>query len=1400
MNTDLGSELAALRQRLTGLSDAQRGELARRLAGEPSGSAARGAAPAAIPKARPLSRAVQPVGGGTDRQVALYPATHRQQGMWVLHQYAPQSPVYNYPSAFRLQGPQSVAGLEQAFTRLIERHDTLRTTFAMKDGVLVQRVAADSAFQLQQVNLEEAEVRRVAAEEWIEQAACLPFDLTAEPAIRALLVRLQAEEHVLLVVMHHIISDGWSCSNLWRELSALYEAPATDGAALRELPVQFADYAAWQKDRLERGALAEQTAYWKTKLAGESVPLDLPSDRTRPADVSFRGECCSLPLDPALMTGLKTRAREEGATLFMILLAAFKTLLHRYTGRNDLVVGVLAANRPHVELEGLLGYFVNTLVLRTDCSGTPTFRELLGRVKDTAREAYAHQDLPFEHLVELLQVRRAPGRTPLLQTVFALQDFPEASLHLPGLRATPWPVSTHTAQFELSLTVDRTPEGWSATAEYSTDLFDRDRMERLLGHWHVLLEGIVADPDRRVSELPLLPPAERRLLLETWSGRESTYPTGPCVHELFADEARRRPTAVGVVYEQESLTYAELDRRSNQLAHYLRRHGAGPGTAVGVCLERSPDLVVAVLGVLKAGSAYVPLDPEHAPDRLAFVLANAGALLVLTSSAVCSSLGASGARRICLDQCAEAIGQMPDGDPAIPVSGDDLAYVLYTSGSTGEPKGVMVRHANLLNAYHAWEEAYRLSAWIPTYLQTAHFSFDVWTGDLVRALCSGGKLVLCPHETLLEAEKLHALIVRENVDAMEVVPVVIRNLLRYLDATGKRLDGLRLIVVGADVWHAGDHEHLKRLVGPQTRVLNSYGITETTIDSSYFEGDVSGWPRDAVVPIGKPFPNTRFCILDRNLEPAPIGIPGELHIGGPGLAAGYAGRPDLTAQRFIAHPFSSQPGARLYKTGDLARWLPDGDVEFLGRLDHQVKIRGFRIELGEVETCIRRHPGIDQCAVVAREDEPGDVYLVAYLVASNPHAALSPADLRVFLKQKLPDYMVPSVFVLLERLPLTPSGKLDRKALPPPELTRAQVSREYVAPRTPTEEVIAAVWAEVLRVKEVGVHDSFFELGGHSLLAIQMVARMEHALGAKVPLAALFQLNTVARIAALIEDQKDGPAGEVRDPSASAPPGLDPDIYRQLLAYTAGWKGTRVHPESLLFGLNCTGTRQPLYWCLQGFAELDQLAKHLGEDQPVYGMRSGHLIMEYTRENVEALAGHYVDELVRVNPQGPYLLGGNCQAGTIALSMARQLQSAGKEVMLLTILELAAYLEYYLGAFSAGKVITLLTIEELTELLHQLELNNPVHPAYDGPVSLLFGSESAFNPYRLVQNPELGLRKLFPQLLSIQLIPADHGQFFEEPNIQIMARQLNDSIARAQSLAPAWPGPERPAESAWPAR
>jgi amino acid adenylation domain-containing protein len=1366
MNTDPRAELSELRQQLAGLGEAQRGELARRLAGDLSGRAARAASPAAIPRARPLRRAVHPAGGGTDQPVAIYPASHRQQGMWFFHHYAPGSPVYNYPSAFALLGPLSVARLEQAFARVIQRHDTLRTTFAMEDGELVQRIATYSTFQLQQVNLEEtpAEVRRVAADQCLEQAACLPFDLTAEPAFRAVLVRLQPEEHVLLVVLHHIISDGWSCSNLWRELSDLYEAPASAGAALRELPVQFADYSAWQKDRLESGAWAEQAAYWKTKLAGEFEPLDLPADRTRTAEESFRGECCALPLDPGLMEGLKARAQEEGATLFMILLAAFKTLLHRYTGRDDVVVGVPVANRPHVELEGLIGFFVNTLVLRTDCSGTPTFRELLGRVKENALEAYAHQDLPFEYLVELLQVRRDPGRTPLFQTSFALQDFPEASVHLPGLRTTPWRVGMHTAMFDLSLTVERTAEDWSATAEYSTDLFDRDRMERILAHWRVLLESIVANPARRVSELPLLAPAERRLLLEEWSGRESSYPTGRCVHELFAEQAKRCPSAVAVVYEGESLTYAELERRANQLAHSLRRYGVGPGKAVGICLERSLDMVVAVLGVLKAGGAYVPLNPEHAPDRLAFVVANAGAFLVLTHSTVRACLGGdAGARSVCLDECARALQQLPDSDPAVTISGDARAYVLYTSGSTGEPKGILVSHANLQNAYHAWEEAYRLSEWAPTYLQTAHFSFDVWTGDLVRALCSGGKLVLCPHETLLEADKLPALIVREKVDALEVVPAVIRNLLHYLEATGKRLDGLRLIVVGADVWHARDHEKLKRRVGSQTRVLNSYGITETTIDSSYFEGDVSGLPGHAVVPIGKPFPNTRFYILDKNLEPVPLGILGELHIGGPSLAGGYAGRPDLTAQRFIAHPFSSQPGARLYKTGDLARWLPDGNVEFLGRLDHQVKIRGFRIELGEIETCLSQHPGIDQCVVVAREDEPGDRRLVAYLVGADPYAALGTADLRAFLKQKLPDYMVPSAFVLLERLPLNASGKIDRKALSPPERTRAQVSQEYVAPRTPTEEVVAGIWADVLKVKEVGVHDNFFELGGHSLLAMQLIARMEKALRAKVPLAALFQLHTVAQIAALIEEQKDHPGREDRAVSAlspSAPPGLDPEIYRQLLAYTAGWKGWRVHPESLLFGLNCAGTRQPLYWCLQGFAELDQLAKHLGEEQPVYGMRSGHLVMQYTHENVEALAGHYVDEIVRVNPQGPYLLGGNCQAGTIALSMARRLQSAGKEVTLLTILE-------------------------LSESLQQLELNNGAPPPYAGPVSLLFGSESTFNPYRLDQNPELGLRKLFPRLLSIQLIPADHGQFFEEPNIQIMANLLKDSFARAQSLVPA---------------
>src|SRR5437773_6032589 len=803
----------ALKQRLAGLSADQRALRVRRL-GEDKSEVGSAGEWHAILRAQPLRVEVHP-------RVTVYPASHGQQRMWFLHHYAAESPVYCVPSAFHLVGPLNVAWLEAAFSAVIQRHDMLRTTFAMEKGELFQRVAASSAFQLRQVNLEAipTDARKTSAERCLAEETCRPFDLAAGPPFRAVLVRLQPTEHVLLLVLHHIISDGWSRSNFYRELSAAYEALATGRPApMRELPVQFADYSAWQKEWLASGALKTQTAYWKTKLAGEPEPLELPSDRARPATESFRGGRCLRRLDPQLTTALKTRAQEEGATLFMILLAAFKTLLHRYTGHDDLIVGVPIANRQRVEVEGLIGFFADTLVMRTTFPTDLTFRELLRRVKQTAVEAYANQDMPFERLVELLHVRRDASRTPLFQASFAIQDYPAVNFWLPGIQTSPWFVTTRTSKFDFSLTLERSAEGWTAAAEYSTDLFDADRVERMLDHWRVVLESIVLNPAQRVSEIPLLTPAERQQILVEWNRTEREYPLDKCVHQLFEEQVERTPDPVAVVVEDQRLTYRELNVRANQLGHYLRSLGVGPEVLVGICVERSLELLVGILGILKAGGAYVPLDPAYPQDRLVYMLEDAQVRVLLTQKRLLEALPRQVAQIVCLDRDAEPLATFSGENLVCVASADNLAYVIYTSGSTGRPKGVLVEHRGFCNLAEAQVQVFNVQPGSRV-LQFASLSFDASVFEIVMALGVGAELYLGRPKELLPGPNLARFLRNQAITHVTLPPSALAAL------PVEDLPSLDTIVVAGEVCPA----ELVRRWGSGRRFFNAYGPTETTV-------------------------------------------------------------------------------------------------------------------------------------------------------------------------------------------------------------------------------------------------------------------------------------------------------------------------------------------------------------------------------------------------------------------------------------------------------------------------------------------------------------------------------------------------------------------------------------------
>jgi amino acid adenylation domain-containing protein len=908
-------------------------------------------------------------------QAGPAPLSFAQQRLWFLDQLVPGNPFYNIPAVLRIRAPLDAAVLERSLNEIVRRHEILRTTFVPVNGEPVQVVAPALRLALPLVDLRdrpaaerEAEAGRLATAE-----ARRLFDIAQGPLLRATLLRLDAADHVLLLTMHHIVSDGWSMGLLLRELTALYDAFAVGRPSpLPELPLQYADFAVWQRAWLQGPVLNAQLAYWRRQLAGLPA-LQLPTDRPRPPVQAFRGAFQPLQLPPALTAALKALSQREGTTLFMTLLAAFKTLLFRYTGQDDVVVGSPIAGRTRAEIEGLIGFFVNSLVLRTDLSGDPPFREALGRVREVALGAYAHQDLPFERLVEELQPARDLSRNPLFQVTFQLLNTPSAPRPTADPDVPPLDVQRGTSIFDVAFTLWEGPQGLTGGLEYDTDLFDAGTIERMAGHIETLLAGAVADPNQRLSELPLLTDRERHQLLVTWNATAVDHPDDRCVHELFEAQAAATPGAVSVLGDGLEVSYAELNGRANQLARRLRRLGVEPGVLVGICLERSVEMVVALLGVLKSGGAYVPLDPYYPTRRLATMLEDSQAPVLLTQRRLLAGLPAPGAQTLCLDTEWHGVASESVENLASTATADDLAYVIYTSGSTGQPKGVMIPHRALTN-HMLWMRLTFPLTETDAVVQRTPFSFDASVWEFYAPLLAGARLVLPRAERRQDTAELVRAMALHGVTTLQLVPSLLRTLLEEpgLEACTR----LSRVFCGGEALPVELQERF--YVRLPATLHNLYGPTEATIDATFFVGRSDA--RRRTVPIGRPIANTWIYLLDRRLQPVPIGIPGELYIGGQGLARGYLNQPALTAERFIPDPFSAAPGARLYKTGDLARYGPDGNIEFLGRIDHQVKVRGFRIELDEVEAVLSRHPGVREAAVLAREDVPGDQRLLAYVV------------------------------------------------------------------------------------------------------------------------------------------------------------------------------------------------------------------------------------------------------------------------------------------------------------------------------------------------------------------------------------------------------------------------------------
>lgn len=1051
------------------------------------------------------------------------PLSFAQERLWFLDQFEGGSATYNMPVALRISGALRPALVARALTEVVRRHEALRTTFPVVDGEPIQRIAPAGPVDVPVVDLEALPTadRLAAAARLMDEQARRPFDLVRGPLVRAALARLGSDDHIAMLTMHHIVSDGWSMGVFVREMTALYGAYAGGAASpLPEPAIQYADFAVWQRQWLRGATLEAKLAALTARLAGAPPMLELPTDRPRPAVQTFRGRIERLHLAPTVVAALRQVGQAERATLFMTLLAAFGMLMARWSDQTDVVVGSPVANRGLREVASTIGFFANTLALRVDLSGDPTFRELLARVRETALEAYEHQDLPFERLVGALQPSRDLSHPPVCQVAFWVQDPQGGPLEIPGLSLEPIELDTVTAKFDLAWRLEETDRGVDGIIEYNTDLFDAATLQRMIRQFGVLTAAIAVDPSRVWRAYPLMNDAERQMITVAWNATSTEYPRDRCVHQLFEDEVLCRPNDIAVECGDLRLTYAGLNARANRLARALRARGVGPDVLVGVHLPRSLEAIVAMLGVLKAGGAYVPLDPAYPRARLDAMVRDAHPRVIVSARASIGQLTPHGADVVLIDAVGAAFEAESDRNLPCETTADSLAYVMYTSGSTGTPKGVEILHRGIVRLVRNTDYVAFTPAEV--FLQLTSIAFDVSTFEIWGSLLNGARLAVFDAERLT-FEALGDSLVRHDVTTLFLTPSVFNQI---MELHPEALASLRQLVVGGD---ALSPPHVNRALErlPGVRLVNGYGPTEITtfaVCMTIASPLVVGRP----APIGRPIANTRAYVLDGRLEPSPIGVPGELYVGGDGVARGYLHQPVLTAERFIPDPFGARPGDRLYRTGDRARWLEDGTLQFLGRRDRQVKLRGFRVELGEVEAALAAHPDVREALVTTGLDAIGEKTLVGYVV---PRAAAPPPDeLRRFLGDRLPGYMVPWAFVTLPSVPLSPHGKIDWRALPAPAGPRAD--RALTPPRTETERAIAEIWRELLAADAVGIHDNFFDVGGHSLLLARCHTRLVQQFGTSLSLIDCFRFPTIHALAERISHP--AAAAEASDPSRRA--------------------------------------------------------------------------------------------------------------------------------------------------------------------------------------------------------------------------------------------------------------------------
>ncbi|MFN4877800.1 MAG: amino acid adenylation domain-containing protein, partial [Aphanizomenon sp.] len=1058
------------------------------------------------------------------------PLSFGQEQLWFLSQIQDNT-TYNLPLALQISGSLNISVLEQVITEIVRRHEILRTNFQQIEGKNLQVIRPEINISLQVINLDQITAKQQLknVERLINQETDKIFNLSEDDLFQSTLYQLNQNSYILLLNMHHIISDGWSIGILLQELSTLYGAYlAGNKSPLPDLQIQYADYAIWQKEKFTSEIREKQLNYWKQQLADIPPLLELPTDKPRPPIQSFRGGIWEFSINSNLSQKIRTLTQQSDATLFMTMLAAFVILLYRCSGQDDILIGSPMAGRNRQEIQSLIGYFVNTVVLRTKLTGNPNFREILNEVRQVATDAHNYQDIPYNQVVEALNPQRNLSYNPVFQILFDLQHSLTDKLQLPGLTLQPFLGEHSTSKFDLSLIIEDRGTELIGAWEYSSDLFTQEAISRITENFQTLLNGIVNNPETPINQLPIISAFEQQQILEKWNNTQQDYPESFCIHELLTQQVIKTPDAIAVKFGNQQLTYTQLNQKANQLANYLQNCGVTSEVLVGLYLERSLDILIAILAILKAGGAYLPLDPKYPQTRLTDILNDSQVSIILTQEKLLTSLSSPLPRGetpltpyqgkiILLDTDLTIISQQNIETPISAIKPDNLAYVIYTSGSTGKPKGVMITHQNIVNHATSIIDKYQINSH-DRILQFTTFIFDVAAEEIFPAWLSGATLIICPQEMVTNLIEFSQFLAQESLTVVNLPTPYWQEWVLEIDRKVSQIpDSLRLVITGSDQVLPEKLALWQKLVTEKRQNIqwiNAYGLTETTITSTVYQLPVNYQLNTThSVPIGRPIANTEIYILDQNLQPVPIGIPGELHIGGAGLARGYLNRKQLTNEKFISNPISSSKSSRLYKTGDLARYLPDGNIEFLGRIDYQVKIRGFRIELGEIEAVLAQHPLVKSSAVIVREIQPGNKQLVAYVVTED-HSNIQ-QDLRSFLKQNLPDYMLPAFFVRLAELPLTPTGKINRRAL---SALMLELNHEidYILPRNPLEQKLAEIWCQVLGLEKVSVEENFFNLGGHSLATIQIISRIRETLKIDLPLQYLFTEPTIAGLTKII--------------------------------------------------------------------------------------------------------------------------------------------------------------------------------------------------------------------------------------------------------------------------------------------